>query len=121
MTLCKVTLPILVFSIFSALQANAFNINAVNKVLCNTEFSDELWDRVVAPLSPDHLQELKTEKGLVYLLRFQKPGGFDPKLHLSIVESIIRSDLLTKRPDLVLGMLQTILYKSIVPTNRCGF
>jgi hypothetical protein len=111
--LCKVILPILVLSVFSVLRANAFNINAVNKVLCNTEFSDELWDRVAAPLSPDHLQELKSEKGLVYLLRFQKPGGFDPKLHLSIVESIIRSDLLTKRPDLVLGMLQTILYESV--------
>jgi hypothetical protein len=114
MTLCKVILPILVFSIFSALQANAFDINAVNNDLCNTEFSAELWDRVAAPLSPaEHLTELKTEKGLAYLLRFQKPGGFDPKLHLSIVESSIRSDLLKKHPDLVLGMLQTILYESV--------
>ena len=96
MTLYKVILPTLL-SVFSALHANAFDINAVNNDLCNAEFSAELWDRVAASLSPEHLAELKTEKGLVYLLRFQKPGGFDPKLHLSIVESSIRSDLLKTR------------------------
>jgi hypothetical protein len=76
--------------------------------LCKEPFNEKSWDSLLPEASP----ELSPVTALRYLKRFQKPGGFNPEHHLSIVRAILNSDLPEKVPAQTSAMMQAILGRS---------
>lgn len=81
-----------------------------SSALCSTTFLPEAWDRITPYPAPSSLSREQAKK---YLLRFQKPGGFEPKKHLEILTAILKSGLVSAEPGLVAAAMQGVLHASI--------
>jgi len=85
--------------------------------LCSLPFSEQVdaWEKV----APSRLKNpLTKEKAIWYLMRFQKPEGFDPNRHLPILYSILETQYRSGGGDpmfpelLIRNALQGVLYRS---------
>ncbi len=74
--------------------------------LCGTAFDEKAWDMAAPPVSGS---SLNAELAGKYLVRFQRPKGFDPEKHLSVLTAILRSSWVEKQPDLIRGALETVM------------
>jgi len=81
----------------------------VEQDLCTQPFDAKEWDKAAPAKAENPLPRRTVEK---LLLRFQKPGGFEPSKHLSVMLAVLKSDLPKTRPELVHGALQGILHHS---------
>ncbi len=82
----------------------------VNQLCARAGFDSDAWDAVTPTpaINPMPLEEAKR-----YLMRFQKPGGFDPARHLPVLLALLRSKkILDSQPDLVAGAMQVVLARS---------
>ncbi|MGE0764366.1 MAG: hypothetical protein AB7N80_13880 [Bdellovibrionales bacterium] len=75
--------------------------------MCKEPFKKEDWDKITPPLEKGQISE---KQAALYLKRFQKKGGYDPKIHLPILSSLLRSKLVEKAPDLVNETLKSLAY-----------
>jgi WD40 repeat protein len=75
---------------------------------CSGEFDENIWNAV----NQSQGNSWNPTSAENYLYRFQKPESFDPASHSSVVDSLLASDAGTIRPDLVAGMLRTVLQTS---------
>ena len=78
--------------------------------LCAQNFEKTAWDQETP--APEKSLDLSPLDAYQFLLRFQKPDGFDPQIHLPILVAILKSDLITSQSALVAGALQSVLYQS---------
>ncbi len=78
------------------------------EALCVKDYSKSDWDNVTPKI--DLGQTSISEKdALMYLLRFQKMGGFEAKAHLPILLAILKSDLVVQKPELISNALANVL------------
>jgi len=70
-------------------------------------FDNKAWDKITPDLTKG---EISKKQAKLYLKRFQKREGFDPKKHTAILSAILKSDMVEKEPDLVMQAFKTISY-----------
>ena len=77
----------------------------ISSQLCGQAFNSSSWNQFTpdSPSNPIHQQVAE-----FYLKRFQKPGGFDPDKHTSILVAILKSSLPESHPQWVAGALQNV-------------
>lgn len=74
--------------------------------MCQSEeFNVKEWDKIAPPITKGEISKAQAQ---IYLKRFQKKQGFDPKIHLGILSGILKSDLIEKSPALVNEALKSI-------------
>ena len=78
--------------------------------LCAQNFEKTAWDQDTP--APGKIIDLSPQNAYQFLLRFQKPDGFNPKIHLPILVAILKSNLISSQSALVAGALQSVLYQS---------
>ena len=83
--------------------------DVIVKTLCKVDFNQENWDKITPPPTGDSISPEEAKK---FLLRFQKPGGFNPNQHLSVMFAVLKSDLPKTDPGLVTAALQGVLHTS---------
>ncbi len=83
--------------------------NLLMNQACSEPFNEKLWDQIT-PLNKQNPIPLKAAKD--FLMRFQKPGGFDPKKHTAILTAILNSDLANTSPALIRGAMRSVLHSS---------
>ena len=85
--------------------ASPTKVAAVKNLCAKPDFSSSDWDRVLPDISSG---KLSSADARLYLTRFQRKGGFDPKRHLPLLNSILASTSAKEEPGLVAGALQMI-------------
>lgn len=101
----------------STVDAAALNGSVLGaKKIFDSMFCDSPWNLETSAYIDDRIAQLPAnsrEASDLYLLRFQKPGGFEPRKHLHILLAILRDrDYRQRHPDLVLGALQAVAVQS---------
>ncbi len=74
------------------------------------------WEKIAPTLSPDGESKLTLplEKARIYLQRFQKPGGFEAKKHVSTLLALLKSPLVSSDRAAVQAVLQNVALSSPV-------
>lgn len=85
--------------------------NTVIKSLCNKTFDEKDWANV-APSLPTPLSSVSKVQAIKYLYKYQKPDSIQLRSDLSTIMAILGSDLVAQHPELILGMMTSILVKS---------
>ncbi|MFC2074742.1 hypothetical protein ACFLRA_00525 [Bdellovibrionota bacterium] len=89
-------------------------------LLCSSDYDETIWKNQIREVEGCFLPEgeagplatIPPELAKLYLLKFQKPGGFNPKEDIPTLVALLNSEFVQSEPGLIKGALYGVLHSS---------
>jgi NAD(P)-dependent dehydrogenase (short-subunit alcohol dehydrogenase family) len=81
----------------------------LKQVACQEDFAPEAWAALTASPGAGVMAEADADR---WLLRLQKPGGFEPKKHIAVLMGLLGSTFPERRPGAIAAVMQNVLATS---------